>query len=91
MRIIKAHISIIYLQTFFGLMLMLALPTILHAQEKQSRFIDRLSIESKINYGFIILHHPEMWALTDGYFPIVEASLLLQTDEIGRASCRERV
>ncbi|HZK08823.1 MAG TPA: acyloxyacyl hydrolase [Bacteroidales bacterium] len=80
MRIIKAHISIIYLQTFFGLMLMLALPTILHAQEKQSRFIDRLSIESKINYGFIILHHPEMWALTDGYFPIVEASLLLQTD-----------
>jgi hypothetical protein len=86
MRINNAHISTFYSQAFFGLMLMLLLPTIIQAQEPRSRYIDRLSIEGKIHYSFIIPHHPEIWALTDGYFPIVEASVLLQTD--GRRDCQ---
>lgn len=80
MRLHKAHISTIILQTFFGLLLMLALPAVVHAQQTPSRFIDRVSLESKIHYSFIIPHHSKMWALTDGFFPVVEASVLLQTD-----------
>jgi hypothetical protein len=80
MRIHKIHISIVSLQTFLGLVLLFWLPGIVNAQEVRSRFIDRISIEGKANYGFIIPHHQEIWALTDGFFPILEASLLLQTD-----------
>ena len=75
----KSHNSTVFSQTFFGLMLMLLLPANLPAQEMPSRFVDRLSLESKIHYSFIIPHHSVMWALTDGFFPVVEASVLLQT------------
>ena len=80
MRIHKIYISIVSLQAFLGLVLLLWLPAVIHAQEARSRFIDRLSIETKVHYGFIIPHHQEIWALTDGFFPMVETSLLLQTD-----------
>ncbi len=39
-----------------------------------------LFIEANTHYGFLAAHHPEMWVLTDGYFPTWELSILKQTD-----------
>ncbi|NCA86084.1 MAG: hypothetical protein EOM83_10995 [Clostridia bacterium] len=80
MHINKAHIFSTLPQALFGLVLLLLLPLVLCAQQTRSRFIDRLSLESKVHYSFIIPHHDVMWVLTDDFFPVMEVSLLLQTD-----------
>jgi hypothetical protein len=50
------------------------------AGEKGRGIFSAYSFGADIHYGFVIAHHPEMWALTDGYFPSYEFSLLKQTN-----------
>ncbi len=37
------------------------------------------SVAMGVHYGFVIAHHPEIWRLTNGYFPSLEASIIKQT------------
>ncbi len=48
--------------------------------EKGRRTFSNYSIGVDVHYGYLIAHHPEMWALTDGYFPSYEFSILKQTN-----------
>jgi len=50
------------------------------AGEKGQNILSNYSFGADIHYGYVIAHHPEMWALTDGYFPSYEFSLLKQTN-----------
>jgi hypothetical protein len=50
------------------------------SQVEKNRFIDLLYFETKVNYGFIIPHHIEMWGISKGYFPSWELSVFRQTD-----------
>jgi len=50
-----------------------------HSQEQKQSFFSTLYLEGKIHQSMIIAHHPEMWALTDGFFPSFEFSLAKQT------------
>jgi len=48
--------------------------------EKSRNVFAAYSFGADAHYGFVIAHHPEMWALTDGYFPSYEFSLYKQTN-----------
>lgn len=48
--------------------------------EKGRTALSSYSLGVDVHYGFVIAHHPEMWALTDGFFPSYEFSLLKQTN-----------
>ena len=48
--------------------------------EKSSSTFSTYSLAANVHYGFIIPHHPEMWALTDGYFPSYGFTILKQTN-----------
>jgi hypothetical protein len=48
-------------------------------QNIKQPFLSTIHIETKIHQGLVINHHPEMWALTDGYFPSYEIGLARQT------------
>lgn len=50
------------------------------SQEKPNRLTSLLYLETKVHYAYLIPHHNEIWALTDGFFPVWEFSLLRQTD-----------
>ncbi len=50
------------------------------AQEKPNSFATLLHLEINSHYGFLIPHHTEIWALTNGYFPVWEVSIFKQTD-----------
>jgi len=54
-------------------------PVITFAENPRQSFYSLLYLEGKAHYGFLISHHPEMWALTTGYFPTYEISLVKQT------------
>lgn len=43
-------------------------------------------IEGRAHYSFLIPHHREMWALTNGFFPVWEFSLVKQT--WGKSACQ---
>jgi hypothetical protein len=47
---------------------------------KGTSVLSSYSLGADVHYGFVIAHHPEMWALTDGYFPSYEFSLFKQTN-----------
>ncbi len=52
---------------------------------KRQGVFSQLYTEMQVHGAFLIPHHPEMWALTGGYFPMTEFSLIRQTD--GRQAC----
>lgn len=68
----------------FTISLLLFCGVLAFSQDKPNNFITLLHLEAKAHYGFVIPHHPEIWALTDGYFPLWEVSIFKQTD--GRKS-----
>jgi hypothetical protein len=53
-------------------------------QKKSSSFVSSLYLETKAHHGFVIPHHNDLWALTDGYFTNWEISVMTQTN--GRKS-----
>jgi len=59
--------------------MILLLNTAGFSQSKKNKFTSTLYLEAKVHYGFLIPHHAEMWALTNGYFPLWEFSLTRQT------------
>ncbi len=50
-----------------------------HSQEQKQSFFSTMYLEGKIHQSIVIAHHPEMWALTDGFFPSYEFSMTKQT------------
>jgi len=48
--------------------------------DKNKSAFSTYSLAADIHYGFVIPHHPEMWALTDGYFSSFEFSIIKQTN-----------
>jgi len=58
----------------------------LKSQEQTSSFFSTIYLEGSAHYGFLIPHHRELWALTDGFFPIWEFSIAKQTN--GREPCQ---
>ncbi len=61
----------------FGIFLLLPFYSSLNAQEQVAA--SGLSIETKIHYGFIARHHPEMAVFSDIHFPVFELVLSKQT------------
>ncbi len=51
----------------------------LNAQEAKEGIRPGISIETKIHYGFIARHHPEMAVMSDIHFPVFELSISKQT------------
>jgi len=50
------------------------------AQTEKNTFFSTIYLEAKVHYGFIIPHHTEIRALTKGFFPVWEVSIVKQTD-----------
>lgn len=50
-----------------------------YSQETKTGFLSTLYLETQAHYGFLIPHHREMWALTDGFFTLYEISMAKQT------------
>lgn len=77
-----------YLKTFLNVkvltLLILLAPGSIYPQEQTPSFGSTLLVEGKIHQSMVIAHHPEMWALTDGFFPSGEFSVVKQT--IGKNS-----
>jgi hypothetical protein len=61
-------------------LLAIQLPFVVQSQPKSSGVFDLLYLETKINYGYIIPHHNELWGLSSGFFPSLEVSVFRQTD-----------
>lgn len=50
------------------------------SQSDKNSFGSKIYFEAKVHYGYILPHHNELWVLTNGYFPVLELSLIKQTD-----------
>lgn len=50
------------------------------SQTEKNNFFSTIYLEGKVHLGFIIPHHNEIRALTDGFFPVWEVSIVKQTD-----------
>jgi hypothetical protein len=61
-------------------LLAMQLPFLVQAQSKPSSIFDLLYVEAKMNYGYILPHHNEIWGLSSGFFPSAEVSIFRQTD-----------
>lgn len=68
--------SIIFLITF---LYMLLGPELL-AQEKKGGETSLFFVGAKVNYGFLIPHHTEIWALTNNFYRSAEFSIWKQTN-----------
>lgn len=71
--------KIILRKILIGFFLLLPFYSFLNAQEQDNRVRSVLAIETKVHYGFIARHHPEMNVLTDSHFPVFELTLSKQT------------
>ncbi len=52
----------------------------LDAQESKAGNTSLFFIGAKVNYGFLIPHHTELWALTNGFYRSAEFSIWKQTN-----------
>lgn len=57
-----------------------------YSQGTTNKFASTLFLEGMAHYSFLIPHHREMWALTDGFYPIWELSAGIQTR--GKSPCQ---
>jgi len=69
----KMHVNKILL----GIYLLLPYYSLLNAQEQTTA--SGLALETRIHYGFIARHHPEMAVFSDIHFPVFELALSKQT------------
>ncbi len=51
-----------------------------YSSEKGKRIFSPYSLRANAHWGFVIPHHHEMWALTDGYFPSFDFTIFRQTN-----------
>lgn len=56
------------------------------SQDTANRFSSTLFLEGRAHYSFLIPHHREMWALTDGFYPVWEMSIVVQSR--GKSPCQ---
>ena len=68
--------KIVISKILFGICILLPISSFLNAQEQG---LSGLAIETKIHYGFIARHHPEMAVFSDIHFPVFELALSKQT------------
>lgn len=80
MRRDNFHIKTNLLTALFATIYIFAFAFAGYTQTEKNKFASTLYLEAKVHYGFIIPHHTELWALTNGYFPTWELSIVKQTD-----------
>lgn len=79
MKIPRIHIRSTFSGILLAALVLAGISQPCTSQENKTGFLSTLYLEGQAHYGFLIPHHREMWALTDGFFPLWEVSITKQT------------